>query len=173
MENYSESTLKDLLDIFFALPDETGDFRYRPGRFYEFVRAFGDNCRDTKRCALLVNALEREFPHGVFVRHLCGAVFDSVVSFGVLPDELASGNLSSKADFLVSNAFELFREMCNVVFRNDCRMNSVLDCKVFGRKTECVKSHREEHVKALHSLLSCNYVKRCVWSRMTYVKTLS
>ena len=117
MENYSENTLKDLLDIFFALPDETGDFRYRPGRFYEFVRAFGDNCRNPKRCALLVNALEREFPQGAFVRHLCGAVFDSVVSFGVLPDELVSGNLSSKADFLVSNAFELFREMSQLFSR--------------------------------------------------------
>ena len=111
MENHSGNSLKDLLDIFFAQPDETGNFRYRPGRFYEFVRAFGDNFRDTRRCALLVNALEREFPQGAFVRHLCGAVFDSVVSFGVLPDELSSGNLSSKAGFLITNAFELFRGM--------------------------------------------------------------
>lgn len=111
MENISGNTLKSLLDIFFAQPDGTGDFRYRPGRFYEFVRAFGESFCDMKRSVLLVNALEREFPDGAFARHLCGAVFDSVVSFGVLPEELASGKLSEKAEFLVSNALALFDAM--------------------------------------------------------------
>ena len=103
MENTSGKTLKELLDIFFSFPDEAGEFRYRSGRFYEFAGALGRCEENSPQCALLVNAIEREFSEGVFYQQFAGAVFDAIVDFGVLPQEMRDFERSPKVAFLIES----------------------------------------------------------------------
>ena len=49
----------------------------------------------------------------------------------------------------------------------------ILDCIVFGRKTESVPANRIKNIVALKSALSCYRIKCCVRTRMSYVKSLS
>ena len=108
MQNTGDTSLKELLDIFFASPDENGVFQYPSGRFFEMVRSISTAHTDTIRAALLVNAIEREFPGDNFARLFSGAVFDAIVNYGVLPQDLCSIEKSHKAEFLLSCAGRLF-----------------------------------------------------------------
>lgn len=125
MENTSGKTLKELFDIFFSFPDEAGEFRYRSGRFYEFAGALGRCEENSPQCALLVNAIEREFSEGVFYQQFAGAVFDAIVDFGVLPQEMRDFERSPKVAFLIESAFELFNRMAEF-FRRAGTLGTVI-----------------------------------------------
>ena len=116
MEKTTDNRFEDLLDIFFSAPDKNGAHGYPPGRFFEFVRALAESANDLKKCALLLNAAEREFPDDGFFRNLCGAVFDAMVDFGVLPEELTCEEKSEKAVFLLKNALELFGKLSDICY---------------------------------------------------------
>ena len=111
MEKVSAKTIKEQLDLFFALPDGKGDLRYRSGRFFEILRAVAACQADSEKGSVLVNSIEREFPDGAFAKLFAGAVFDAVVDFGVLPQDLESKEKSAKAEFLLDSAERLFSEM--------------------------------------------------------------
>ena len=49
----------------------------------------------------------------------------------------------------------------------------IFDCIVLGRKTESVPTNRIKNIVTLKSAFSCNCIKCCVRTRMTYMKALS
>ena len=57
-----------------------------------------------------------------------------------------------------SQARQLATHIRNVVVCRDARMLASLDGVLFSGKTECVESHRVQHVKAAHALETCDRV---------------
>ena len=68
---------------------------------------------------------------------------------------------------------QLLFEACDVVVRHGFGMDAGFDGEVFGRKAECIPTHRIEHVVALHTLFACHDVERGIRARMADVKSLS
>ena len=73
----------------------------------------------------------------------------------------------------VAKHLELLGEVCNVVFRDNGRMDMVLDGIVLGRQTERIKSDREQDIVALHPALAADDVHRRERARVADVQPLS
>ena len=69
--------------------------------------------------------------------------------------------------------FDLLFKALNVVVRYLFRMYLVLYRVVFGRQSERVPAHREQHVVALKAALARDYVQRGIGARMSDVESLS
>ncbi|CCZ19758.1 putative uncharacterized protein [Candidatus Apopatosoma intestinale] len=69
--------------------------------------------------------------------------------------------------------FELLLEMSYVLLCDICGMHFILYRIIFRRQTESVPAHREKHIIALHSLLTCHYVHRRIGARMPYMQSLT
>ena len=68
-----------------------------------------------------------------------------------------------------SNAFQLFGEAMDVFVCDDTRMGRCLDRIVLRRKSECIKSDREQYIVAFHAALSRNYLNTGVCFDMANV----
>ena len=73
----------------------------------------------------------------------------------------------------VAKHLELLGEVCNVVFRDNGRMDVVFDGIVLGRQTKRIKSDREQDIVALHPALAADDVHRRERARMADVQPLS
>ena len=73
----------------------------------------------------------------------------------------------------VAEHLELLGEVCNVVFRDNGRMDVVFDGIVLGRQTERIKSDREQDIVALHPALAADDVHRRERARVADVQPLS
>ena len=72
-----------------------------------------------------------------------------------------------------SNTLQLISEFRNVLVCDLTRMCIRLNRIILSRKSECIESDGEQYIVSLHSSLSCYNIKRCIWSWMTYMKSLS
>ena len=68
---------------------------------------------------------------------------------------------------------ELLLETGNIILGYDLGMDLILDGIVLCGKSECIPAHGEKNVISLHTALSCNNIKSCVGTGMSYMKTLS
>ena len=148
MSPCAEKSFKELLDIFFACPDKNGGTGYPDNRFFEFLSCLSRDEKDPVRCAVLLNAMEREFPGESFYSRLRGEIFDAVVKFGVLPAELSSETLPARAEFLVSAACELFNALA-AAFAGAAAQSSVVP----GAAEKLIERLRTPDCKAMAKVL--------------------
>jgi predicted AAA+ superfamily ATPase len=97
------STLTDkiscLTEFFFADFSADGSPEYRAGRVCQLLRGIGRGSEP-----LWFNTAAREFPGSSLITALYGELFEAVIRFGVLPEDLANGSDNEKAEFLISRA---------------------------------------------------------------------
>ena len=72
---------------------------------------------------LQLNTLSKKYDSESFSRELMGAIFDSCVSFGVLPESYSGGVLTGDAEFLLKHAAELLKFLRN--YTNDLPENII------------------------------------------------
>ena len=86
-------------EFFFADFSADGTAGYPSGRVCQLLRGIGRGSE-----TLWFNTAAKEFPEGSLVTALYGELFEAVIRFGVLPEELTDRNDNSRADFLISRA---------------------------------------------------------------------
>ena len=82
---------------------------------------------------------------------------------------LASGNFPVPV-VAEAQALQLTVHFRNVAVRPNCRMNIILNSRVFCRQSEGVPSHRMQNIVSLQSLETCNYVSDGVVPHMSHVQ---
>ena len=95
-----------LTEFFFADFSADGASVYPSGRVCQLLRGIGRGSQ-----TLWFNTAAREFSDGSFITALYGELFEAVIRFGVLPEDLASENKSTKAEFLISKVSEFTGEL--------------------------------------------------------------